>query len=115
MRFLLDESADIRLARHLSLLGHDVTTISADYATGMTDQDVLSQATREARVLITNDSDFGELVFGQQHAHTGVILLRLGPYAELQTQTSRLDGGLERLEERPASFVVVTNHRVRVR
>jgi predicted nuclease of predicted toxin-antitoxin system len=115
VRFLIDESVDVRIARHLIRRGHDPTTISANYSTGTTDREVLSLAVSERRVLITNDSDFGKLVFSELHTHAGVILLRLGPYADLHTKISRLDAALERLEDHPNAFIVVTKSRVRVR
>lgn len=59
MKFLLDESVDIRLKDHLRAHGHDATAIASDYVRGMVDRDVLLTALSEKRVLITNDSDFG--------------------------------------------------------
>jgi predicted nuclease of predicted toxin-antitoxin system len=63
MRFLLDESADARLAPCLRGLGHDVTRLTVDYPAGLPDPRVLAIAAAEGRVLLTNDRDFGELVF----------------------------------------------------
>jgi Domain of unknown function (DUF5615) len=62
MRFLLDESADLPLARSLQDLGHDVTAIVRDYQRGQLDPAVLALALREQRILITNDGDFRALV-----------------------------------------------------
>lgn len=77
MRFLLDESAGARLAAYLTREGHEVTTIARDYAQGLTDRAVLAIAHAERRILITNDRDFGELVFRERQPHSGVILFRL--------------------------------------
>lgn len=63
MRFLLDESADLPLREHLRRLGHDATAIAHEYPGALPDSDVLAIAVSEDRVLITNDRDFGELVF----------------------------------------------------
>ena len=63
MRFLLDESAEYRIVAFLTGLGHDVTAIAHDYPHGLPDQQILEIAVSEQRILITNDSDFGELVF----------------------------------------------------
>ncbi|MGH2615223.1 MAG: DUF5615 family PIN-like protein [Thermomicrobiales bacterium] len=76
MRFLLDESADMRVAPHLRRLGHDVTGIAVDHLAGMPDDEVLAIAYREGRVLITHDRDFGWQVFVEHQPHAGVILLR---------------------------------------
>lgn len=63
MRFLLDESVEYRLAAYLSDHGHDVTAIAHDYPASIDDEVVLAIAEREQRILLTNDRDFGNLVF----------------------------------------------------
>ena len=73
MKFLLDQSADFRLMPHLRARGHDVTALSRNYPPGLPDEDVLTIAREEARVLIVADRDFGELIFQQELAHAGVI------------------------------------------
>src|SRR5215472_11599241 len=87
MKFLLDQSADFRLIPHLRELGHDVTAISRHYPPGLADEDVLTIAREEARVLIVADRDFGELIFHQELAHAGVIFFRL-PGAKSEKQRS---------------------------
>jgi len=74
MRFLLDESADACLAPYLRGLGHDVARLAVDYPAGLPDPRVLAIAAAEGRVLLTNDRDFGELVFRLRQSHAGVIL-----------------------------------------
>ena len=85
MKFLLDQSADFRLIPHLRKREYDVTAISRNYPPGLPDEDVLAIARQEARILIVADRDFGELIFHQKLAHTGVIFFRL-PGAPLQTK-----------------------------
>src|SRR6266699_58426 len=80
MKFLLDENIDARLLPFLQELGHDVTSVAKDYFYGLFDEDVLAMAHQEHRILITNDRDFGELIFRQQLPHSGIILFRLTPY-----------------------------------
>jgi predicted nuclease of predicted toxin-antitoxin system len=41
------------------------------------DMDILDRAVSERRIIVTNDKDFGELVFRSGHGHHGVVLLRL--------------------------------------
>lgn len=76
MRFLLDESTELRLADYLRAHGHDVKTVASDYQASIADEEVLSLALSERRILITNVQDFGELVFRSRRPHSGVILLR---------------------------------------
>src|SRR4051812_25262357 len=77
MRFLLDENAEFRIAAFLKDQGHDVTAIAHDYPASLPDSEVLQLAVSEQRILITNDRDFGALIFHQRLPHTGVIYFRL--------------------------------------
>jgi predicted nuclease of predicted toxin-antitoxin system len=115
MKFLLDENVDARLKTHLTEQGDDMTRVGSDYPRGLPDPDVLSTAQAEGRVLITNDRDFGELVFRPRQAHQGVILLRLGAYAPLATKTQRIDDVPARYGDRLDHFIVVTRRTIRVR
>ena len=49
----------------------------AEMAPGIMDEVVLSESRNSQSVLITADKDFGELVFRQRQASTGVLLVRL--------------------------------------
>src|SRR5919205_1681017 len=115
MKFLLDQSADFRLIPCLRELGHDVIAISSNYPPGLPDEEVLTIAREEARVLIVADRDFGELIFHQELAHAGVIFFRL-PGASLQTKIEHLNTVLEEHtdEIERGAFLVVTPGRIRV-
>ncbi len=117
MRFLLDENADLPLGNYLEQRGHDITSIAMDYTRSIQDEDVLSIANRERRILITNDKDFGALIYQQHLAHSGVVLFRLKDEG-VPFKISRLADVIhlhsERLE-RSAAFVVVTDKRIRIR
>jgi predicted nuclease of predicted toxin-antitoxin system len=115
VRFLLDESADARIVPHLRSLVHAVTRIAAEYPAGLPDGDVLALAVSEDRVVITSDRDFGEMVVRQRREHRGVILFRLGDYAELELWIERLDYVLTEYEPQSNQLVVVTRRSVRVR
>lgn len=62
MRFLIDESAGIGVTEYLRTAGHDVLAV-AELSPEIDDEIVLAWAVRETRILVTNDKDFGELVF----------------------------------------------------
>lgn len=115
MRFLLDESTDARLAAWLRSLDHDVTAIAADHPASLKDQDVLAIARREQRILITDDRDFGELIFARRQPHRGVIYLRLGEYADLRIKKDRIAHVLKHYADVLDRFLVVTRRHVRVR
>lgn len=114
MNFLLDQSADARLAPWLTAQGHDAVRIGRDYPHGLPDEEVLAIARREGRILITNDRDFGELVFKRGHLHTGVIYLRLPTY-HLPTVQEAVARVLSEHAQELDQFLVVTPRGVRVR
>ena len=76
MKFLLDQSAEARIGTFLLDQGHDVTRVGRDYLPGLSDHQVLELARAKQRILITNDSDFGELIFKDKLPHSGVIYFR---------------------------------------
>lgn len=114
MRLLIDESSDGRLAAYLRNLGHDATTVASDHQPGLLDPEVLALARHEGRILITDDSDFGVLVFRFGHPHAGVLYFRLDT-TSLSVRTDRLDDVLDKYHEQLDRFFVITNDRIRVR
>ena len=75
MNFVADESCARPVIQALREAGHDVVAI-AEIARGATDDQVLDRALKEKRVLITEDRDFGELVYARGRSSAGVILVR---------------------------------------
>jgi len=49
----------------------------ADIMPEADDEEILEYAVTEGRIVVTNDKDFGEIVFRSGKAHRGVVLLRL--------------------------------------
>jgi predicted nuclease of predicted toxin-antitoxin system len=115
MRFLLDQSTAARLADYLRSQGHDAIRVGRECSAGLRDTEVLALAHRESRILITDDRDFGELVFQLRQPHMGVIYLRLGNEADLATKIGRLDNVLSRYHHQLDQFLVVSLRRVKVR
>ena len=75
MRFLADESCDGRVIRALRAAGHDVRLAVTDLR-GEPDDVVSDAALEGGRILITEDLDFGRLVFLERRATVGVVLIR---------------------------------------
>lgn len=116
MKFLLDENIDARLLPFLQDLGHDITSVAKDYFYGLFDEDVLAMAYHENRILLTNDRDFGELIFRQQLPHSGIILFRLAPNdADIDLRKKRLQHVLTNYTDQLHHFLVVTQKSVRIR
>src|SRR5436305_14025271 len=114
MKFLFDESVELRLSLSLKAQGHDVKTIVTDYTSSSEDAEVLKIARSEQRILITNDKDFGELVFRYHHPHTGVILLRL-KRVPFQMKQERLAEVISTYKHALRHFLIVTLYTVRIR
>ena len=76
MDFVADESVDRPIYERLRRDGHSVVAI-VERLPGAADPEVLQLATQLKAVLVTADTDFGELVFRQGQAMAGVLLVRL--------------------------------------
>jgi len=114
MQFIVDESAGAAVVEYLRTTGHDVLAV-AEAMPQADDQDILARAMSEERILITNDKDFGELVFRNRQAHHGVLLLRL--HDESPANRVRvMKGVLQQYADRLAGhFTVATEGGVRIR
>jgi len=75
MRLLADENFPVNSFDFLKNEGYDVKHILHDRS-GIKDKEVIEIAISEGRVLITLDSDFGELVFRYGHKPLGIIFFR---------------------------------------
>jgi predicted nuclease of predicted toxin-antitoxin system len=80
----------------------------------MKDVDILALAYREQRILITDDRDFGELVFRLRQPHAGVIYLRLDT-TRFPVRARRIDDVLAAYGDQLDQFIVVTVDAIRVR
>ena len=75
MRLLADENIDGPIVERLRADGHDVQWV-AEFDPSIPDEQVLEAANRQSALLMTADTDFGELVFRQRRIALGVVLLR---------------------------------------
>ena len=76
MNLIVDENVDKLVVNALRQDGHNVLYV-AEFAPSIDDETVLEQANQNGALLITEDKDFGELVYRQGSIHTGVVLIRL--------------------------------------
>ena len=77
MRFLIDASVRRSVGTYLLEQGHGVRFLAGTADHALDDDAVLAIANSEERILITNDQDFGRLIFLQSRPHRGVIFFRL--------------------------------------
>jgi predicted nuclease of predicted toxin-antitoxin system len=75
VRFLVDESCDFAVVRSLRSAGYDVVAVTESFPSAP-DIEVLRVAAEEDRILITEDSDFGEWVFAHRERMKGVLFIR---------------------------------------
>jgi len=75
VRWVADECVDAALVSQLRGGGHDLLYV-AEIASGATDAEVLRRARNDSRLLLTEDKDFGELLFRLKLAVPGLVLLK---------------------------------------
>ena len=112
MRFLVDECTGPKVAEWLRIEGHEVFSVFDD-ARGISDDEVFAKAFAENWILVTNDKDFGEIVFRENRQHHGIIFLRLD-----DERTDSKINVLRQLitnysDKLPGQFVTVTENKVR--
>ena len=114
MNFLADENIDQQIVGRLRDDGHSVLYI-AELNPSISDSEVLDLANKENALLITADSDFGELVFRQRRLTAGVVYIRLGNYSSEQKASVIAEAIREHGEEFVNSFVVISTNSIRIR
>ena len=113
MKFLVDECTGPTVAQWLIENGYDTVSIYEGFC-GYSDKEVLQKAFSENRILITNDKDFGEMIFRQKMFHRGVILLRLEDERS-KNKIKILEKVLtQHLQELPDNFIVATVNGIRI-
>ncbi len=114
MKFLLDVCADSRPLRAvLGDLGHDVL-YARERCPHASDEALLALAREENRVLITEDKDFGELVFLRGLAHPGIVrLVEMTPAERADAMRTLIEDHADALLD--GAIIVVTENRVRIR
>jgi predicted nuclease of predicted toxin-antitoxin system len=113
MRFLADESCDFAVVRALRGAGHEVVAVR-DTMPGATDEAVIEWALRDSRILITEDKDFGRLVFAGAAASPGVIYVRFPANAREAMAQTMVQLVATNAHKIPGSFIIVQPGRIRI-
>ena len=113
-RFLADESCDFAVVRDLRAGGFDVVAV-VEKAPGTTDERVIELARPEGRIVLTEDRDFGRLVFAATRATNGVIFIRFPATRRTELAARVLDLVRREGDRLEKSFTVVGPSRIRIR
>ncbi len=114
MNWLADESVDAAVVARLRAEGHDVCYV-AELEPGLTDEDVLRRAVDSGSLLLSEDKDFGELVFRLGRAHQGVVLIRIFGVASSQKAAAVAHALRSHGPKMRAAFTVISAGMVRIR
>lgn len=112
IQFLADESCDFAIVRALRAKDYDVLAVS-EYMQRSVDSELIEQAYRENRILLTEDKDFGWLVFASHSVSAGVILIRYPNNLRSKLGESILQLVEEHGSELKDAFVVVQPGQIR--
>jgi predicted nuclease of predicted toxin-antitoxin system len=113
VRFLADESCDYAVVTALREAGHDVTAVAETYA-GAEDPVVLASARDEARILVTEDKDFGLLAYAIVRGTAGVVLVRYPGNARSRLGADVVDFVAKVGERITGAFIVLEPGRARL-
>ena len=114
MNLVADESVGKSIVDKLRHNGYNVLYI-AEFAPSIDDETVLYQANQNRALLLTEDKDFGELVFRQGQIHMGVVLIRLAGLSPDAKAKSILTVLANHGNEMLKAFSVISPGRVRIR
>lgn len=113
MKLLLDTCVWGGSRNTLEEAGHDVIW-SGDWPEDPGDSEILSQAYREGRILITLDKDFGELAIIRGASHCGIIRL-VSISARKQAEVCNRVISLHGDELQSGAIITVESGRLRIR
>lgn len=117
MKFLLDESVSPLVKQPLLAAGHDVVHLHDLGLRGAPDPAVVDAAVGAGRVLVTLDTDFGELVARAGSHLPSIVLFRGAVTRRPDRQAALLLENLDQFETDldTGAVVVIGDDRVRVR
>lgn len=114
MRFLADESCDFTVMQALRAAGNDVLCVS-EITPRAEDFEVIKLAGDEERILLTEDKDFGQLVYSHGQKTVGVIFLRFPTSARRHISRDIVKLVKQQAEKLAGCFITVQPGRVRIR
>lgn len=113
LKVIVDERTGPAVAQWLIDRGFETISIF-DTFRGSQDIDILTMAIKSGSIIITNDKDFGEMVFKENLNHKGIILLRLSnerSWHKIEVLEKLFNTNLAELI---GNFTVVTDTTIRI-
>jgi predicted nuclease of predicted toxin-antitoxin system len=111
---IADECLDAGITTIIRNAGYEVLSIQERYS-GFADIDILDLVKTYRGTLITEDKDFGELVFAYGYKDVSVIFLRYDK-EDFSDIVSKVLYVLKGMKKEPThKFVTITKHKIRVR
>ncbi len=114
MNLLCDEGVDRQIVEELRRAGHAVLYV-AEMEPGVDDPTVLRHANEHGALLVTEDKDFGELVYRQNSIHRGVVLVRLAGVSSPGKARAVCAAFAQHGAEMAHAFTVLSPGRLRIR
>jgi len=115
LRFLVDNALSPHFARRLRAAGHDAVHVRELGLQSADDTTIFERAAREARILISEDTDFGTLLALRESAEPSVILFRHMLDRDAASLTGTLLANLSTVEPHLTSGAIVVFESVRIR
>jgi predicted nuclease of predicted toxin-antitoxin system len=112
MKFLADVNIEKPIVDEMRKMGYDITWVT-EINYYLEDIEIFKLAKNENRILLTNDKDFGEIVFRQRLTPAGIILFRIKGQ-DVREKVKSLKKLLTFYKDKIARhFVVVTKEKIR--
>lgn len=115
MKLLVDQNLARRVAVLLREAGHDAVHVGERGLASADDEDVLAFAAAEARVVVSEDTDFGALLATAGASAPSFVLLRAAEPLTPEQQATLLIANLGAVEDDLAAGAVVVFARGRIR
>ena len=117
MRFLLDQNLSPLLVEILARLGHDAVHVRQLGMSRASDAEIMATARDDNRVVVSGDTDFGELLARTNAASPSLVLFRRQGQRRAAELAALLDANLQAVvaDLDAGAVVVIDADRVRVR
>jgi predicted nuclease of predicted toxin-antitoxin system len=117
VKLLVDANLSPEVGRRLKEAGHDAIHVADIGLLTATDPEILRSASKEGRILLTADSDFGALLALGSLASPSVLLLRSADHLRPNEQAELMAANLPQIAEdlENGAIVSLTRERLRIR